>query len=323
MPLQYDPDYLKALEPLIPAISGRKPLTHDTITSSRRTREAGITALLSRLPNAPNVEQTYYNAIASDGHQVPILAFVKRGTSSTTAGPALLHFHGGGMIMGSAQQFARPLAYLVEETAVPIFSVDYRLAPEHTGKTLVNDCYASLLWLQQNAHEHNVDPARIAVYGESAGGGLAAGVALMARDRNLQPPLAKQILIYPMLDDRNMTPNEAVQPLAFWKTEDNVVGWTAVLGADKAGKPDAEVSPYVAPARAENLAGLPPTYLDVGGLDIFCNEVVAYAGRLLRENVETELHVYPGVPHAFEPIAPNISVTKRALANRQKAMQGF
>lgn len=224
--------------------------------------------------------------------------------------------------MGSVQMFAKPLARLVSETSVSIFSVDYRLAPENTGTIPVEDCFASLIWLQQNAQKHNIDPARIALFGESAGGGLAAGVTLMARDRNIQPPIAKQILIYPMLDDRNMTGNEAIEPLAFWKTQDNIVAWTALLG-DKAGKPDADVSPYTAPARAERLAGVPPAYIDVGSLDIFRDESIAYATRLLAEDVSTELHVYPGVPHAFEPIAPNISIAKRAYENRLMALLSF
>ncbi|KAM0812651.1 putative Alpha/Beta hydrolase protein [Seiridium cardinale] len=126
-----------------------------------------------------------------------------------------------------------------------------------------------------------------------------------------------------MLDDRNMTANEVLEPLAFWKTADNVAAWTAVLGEEKAGKPGADVSPYVAPARAKSVAGLPSAYIDVGGLDIFRDEDIMYATRLLAEDIETELHVYPGVPHAFELVAPDISVTKRAFENRLKAMQSF
>ena len=144
----------------------------------------------------------------------------------------------------------------------------------------------------------------------------------MARDQNLQPPLAKQILIFPMLDDRNMTEDEEMASFAFFKTQDNVTAWTAVLGP-QAGKPDADISPYVAPARVKVLAGLPPTYIDVGTLDIFRNEDMAVASRLLAENITTEFHLYPGLPHAFDLIAPNISLSKRAHQNRVAAILGF
>ncbi|KAK9775086.1 putative Alpha/beta hydrolase fold-3 domain-containing protein [Seiridium cardinale] len=323
MPLQYDPEYQKVFEPLMPILANRPKLAVNDIIPNRKARDAGVAAFLDKIPDSPDVEQTYHHTEAPDGHSVPILGFTKKDVPQRHPGPAILHFHGGGLIVGSANLFSKPLARLVSQTTIPIFSVDYRLAPEHTNTTLVDDCYAALVWLHQNAHTLNINPARIAVYGESAGGGLAVGVGLMARDRDLHPPLAKQILVYPMLDDRNMTANEVLEPLAFWKTADNVAAWTAVLGEEKAGKPGADVSPYVAPARAKSVAGLPSAYIDVGGLDIFRDEDIMYATRLLAEDIETELHVYPGVPHAFELVAPDISVTKRAFENRLKAMQSF
>ncbi|RSL99258.1 hypothetical protein CDV31_012267 [Fusarium ambrosium] len=318
MPLQFDPEYLQALEPLIPLMSNRPKLVLQDIPSSRKSREASISLLLSKLPVQEDVTCTVHHAVAPDGHRVPVYGFTKKGSQSEP-GPAVLFCHGGGMITGSAQLYSNPVARLVSETSIPFFSVDYRLAPEHNGLTLVQDCYSVLLWLNQHSTEHNIDPARIAVYGESAGGGLAAGVVLMARDKNLQPPLAKQVLIYPMLDDRNSAGNEAIEPFAAWKTEDNITAWTAVLG-DKAGDPNADVSPYSAPARAYSLEGLPPTYLDVGGLDIFRDETVAYAMRLMAENITTELHVYSGLPHGFELIGKDISATARAHENRIKTL---
>jgi acetyl esterase/lipase len=323
MSLRYDPEYFEVLKPLLPVLAKRPQLTLDSIVSSRKARDAGIEALLSRLPDCPDVETTYHSTHAPDGCTVSIIKLAKSNVPSGSPTSALLHFHGGGMIVGSAQMYVRPLSQMVQHTGIPIFTVDYRLAPEHTGTALVDDCYAALVWLQHNAQEHNVDASRVAVYGESAGGGLAAGLALMARDRKLQPPIAKQILVYPMLDDRNMTPNAILEPLAFWKTADNIVAWTAVLGKDKTGKPDAEVSSFVAPARAQTLAGLPPTYIDVGELDIFRDEDIAYATKLMAKNIPTELHVYSGVPHAFEALAPNISVAQRALENRLRAMQSL
>ncbi|VUC30730.1 unnamed protein product [Clonostachys rosea] len=318
MALQFDLEYAAAVEPLLPLLSKRKKLSPSEIPTARKTREAGIAAFFSKLGDCPDVKQEVHHVKAPDGYIISVLAFRKRDAPSGL-GPAVLHFHGGGMILGSAELHAKPLAHLVSNTSVPIYSVNYRLAPEYKDTIPVQDAYAALLWLTQ---QEGVDSSRITVYGESAGGALAAGVALMARDLGLQPPLAKQILVYPMLDDQNQVSNENMEPFAFWKTEDNITAWTALLG-DKAGDPNAEVSPYAAPARATNLAGLPSTYLDVGGLDIFRDETVSYATRLMAEDIQTELHVYPGVPHAFEMVAPNIVVTKRALENRELAILGI
>ncbi|OAP62872.1 hypothetical protein AYL99_02099 [Fonsecaea erecta] len=324
MPSPYDPEYFKAFEPMIPMLAAQpKHAVHDV--QGRRTGfESAITALKDLVPPSPDVEQKEYSITTPAGVTLSVFGFTKKGTSTEkTPGPALLHCHGGGMILGSVRMSASAVAWQTQQTGVSIFSVEYRLAPESQGTNLVEDCYAGLVWLSQNAASLNVDPTRIGVFGESAGGGLAAGVALMARDKGLSPPLAKQILIYPMLDDRNNVPNEHLEPFAFWKVEDNITGWTALLGADKAGIPDADVSHYCAPARAKSLAGLPPTYIDIGGLDIFRDEDIEYVRRLALENIEVEFHLYPGVPHAFEIFAPDATVTKRAFENRFKSMKGF
>ena len=324
MPLSYDPEFMTAFAPLIPILAAApKPALHD-VEARRQGMEAGFALLLANMPtHAPDVEQAEHSITTASGAKISIFSFVKKGASTTTAGPALLHCHGGGHILGSVVQQAGVLAYQVQQVGIPTFSVEYRLAPESNGTNLVEDCYAGLEWLIKNASTYNIDVARIGVTGESAGGGLATGVALMARDKKLSPPLAKQILIYPMLDDRNLTPFPNIEPFAFWKNDDNITAWTALLGADKAGKPDADVSHYCAPARAKSLAGLPPTYIDIGGLDIFRDEDIAFASRLAKEDIEVEFHIYPGVPHAFELLAPRTGVTQRAFANRFRAMQAF
>lgn len=322
MPLRYDPEFFKFFEPLLPLLEGRPKLTVQDIPASRASRDAAISVFLDRVPESPDIDHTVYQVEAADGYRISVYGFTKK-HASPEPGPGIVHFHGGGMTIGSAQIFAKSMAKLVAETSIPIFSVNYRLAPEAKGTTLVEDCYSALVWLHHNARSHNINPARIAVFGQSAGGGLAAGVALMARDRNLQPPLAKQILVYPMIDDRNMTADKEIEPFAFFKTEDNILSWTAVLGPEKAGKPGADVSPYTAPARARSLAGLPPAYIDVGELDIFRDENIAYATRLLAENVSTEFHLYPGLPHGFEMIAPSIAQSTRAYDNRLRAMLSF
>lgn len=199
-------------------------------------------------------------------------------------------------------------------------SRDYRLAPEAPHPTPVEDCYAALLWLTSNAKELGIDNSRIAVMGVSAGGGLAAGVTLIARDRGLQPPLAKQILVYPMLDDRNTEPVKDLEPFLTWSYDDNWTGWNALLG-DQFGSSD--VSPYAAPSRVEDYQGLPEAYIDVGTLDIFAVENERYAEGLKKAGGKVEWHLYPGVPHAFEFHGRQAKITKTAQSYRHAAMQSF
>ncbi|KAF5541309.1 lipase esterase [Fusarium mexicanum] len=318
MTLQYDPEFWSVLEPLVPTLSKREPLCLDNIKPAREAREAGMRLLFERLDPCPDVDRRSYDVETTDGYIISVLALTPA-VARADPGPCLLHFHGGGMILGSAELQVKPLAQLVSMTAVPVFSVNYRLAPEFKGTIPVEDGYSALLWLHSKAKEFDINPSRIGVIGESAGGGIAAGVALMARDKKLNPRLAKQILVYPMIDDCNMVANEAVESLAFWKITDNATAWSALLG-DEAGKREACISYYSAPARAPSLADLPPTYIDVGGLDIFLQESIKYATKLLAENVPTELHVYPGLPHGFEMLAPNITAAKKANENRYRAI---
>lgn len=268
----------------------------------------------------PGVDQTEYKVERQDGAQVSIFRFAKTSTSSSPPGPAVLHMHGGGMIMGSVVYQVDMISEYVAKTDVQIFSVEYRLAPEHSGTTPVEDCYASLLWLRDHADEFNVDRARIAVMGESAGGGLAASLAILARDRGLSPPIAKQILLAPMLDHRNTRPVEGMDSLTLWTSGDNATGWKALLG-ERAE--DDDVSPYISSARVKTVAGLPSTYIDVGGLDIFRDEVIEYARRTAAANIDTEIHVYSGLPHSFEFFGSSTPVTARAFENRYGALRSI
>ncbi len=199
------------------------------------------------------------------------------------------------MIAGSVQLCDRIVAAYVAESGVPMLSVDYRRAPEYPDPTPVEDSFAGLKWLVDSAPSFGVDPGRIAVMGDSAGGGLAAGTALLARERSV--PLAKQILIYPMLDDRTTIPDPALVPFAGWTYDNNFVGWHALLGA-AIGTDD--VAPTAAPARATELTGLAGAYVEVGELDIFRDECIDYARRLAASGTSAELHVHPGCPTAHE-----------------------
>jgi acetyl esterase/lipase len=215
--------------------------------------------------------------------------------------PALLWIHGGGYVFGSADQDDLQVKSIVSMVGCAAVSVDYRLAPETPYPGPVEDCYAALTWLYAHAEELGVDPTRIAIGGASAGGGLAAGLALLTRDRG-EVPLAFQLLVYPMLDDRTVTSAEP-HPYTgeyIWTPDANRFGWTALLGQEPGG-PD--VSPYAAAARADHLEGLPPTFICVGSLDLFLEEDLEYARRLMRAGVLTELHVYPGAFHGFNMVA--------------------
>jgi len=245
---------------------------------------------------------------------------VYRAKAATGTLPVIYHVHGGGYVGGSADMMEGAHRALVQELGCAIVSVDYRLAPETPHPGPVEDCYAGLAWTVGNAGELGIDVARLGVMGESAGGGLAAALALLARDRG-EYSLKFQQLIYPMLDDRTAV---AAEPHPYtgefiWNPQSNHFGWSSLLGHEP-GR--ADVSPYAAPARAASLAGLPPSYIATGALDLFLEEDLEYARRLIRDGVPTELHVYPGAIHAFD-FAPFSAVSMQAIADSKAALKRF
>ncbi|MEU4466884.1 alpha/beta hydrolase [Streptomyces sp. NPDC024017] len=223
--------------------------------------------------------------------------------------PVIYHVHGGGMIIGNNRVGVDvPLAWAQALDAV-VVSVEYRLAPEHPHPAPVEDVYAGLLWTADHAAELGADPERIVLAGASAGGGLCAALALLARDRKGPQPIG-QVLMCPMLDDRNDTPSShQMAGLGVWDRTANETGWTALLGSRRGG-PD--VSAYAAPARAEDLTGLPPAFLDVGSAETFRDEVVAYASRIWQAGGVAELHVWPGGFHGFDGFAPQAALSQAA-----------
>ncbi|WAS90578.1 alpha/beta hydrolase [Nannocystis punicea] len=252
----------------------------------------------------------------------PVRALVYR-PAEVEAGarlPAVLHLHGGGFVIWRPEINDARNRHIAADIGCVVVSVDYRLAPETAFPGPLEDCYTGLLWLHSHADALQVDPARIAVQGESAGGGLAAALALLARDRG-EVPLAFQLLVYPMLDDRTGSreadgPNEYAGQFV-WTPASNRFGWRAMLGHEP-GRGD--VSPYCAPARAVDLAGLPPTFMQVGALDLFVDEDIDYARRLLRAGVPTELHVYPGAFHGFD-ILPGTRIGAAFLREAHEALR--
>jgi acetyl esterase/lipase len=240
-----------------------------------------------------------------------IALLICRPSGVTTAVPALYHIHGGGMMIGDNRTGLPSMLNHAVELGMAVVSVEYRLAPETQHPGPVEDCYAGLAWTVDHAAELGIDPARVIVGGGSAGGGLAAAVALLARDRG-GPALIGQLLMCPMLDDRNSSPSSAqMAGLGVWDHAANEVGWTALLG-DARGGPD--VSPYAAPARAADLSGLPPAFIDVGSAETFRDEDVAYASRIWQAGGSAELHVWPGGFHGFTVAVPGAAISRAAAA---------
>jgi acetyl esterase/lipase len=280
-----------------------------------------VLAQMRQLPPTPvetllegrDVDRREVTVASPDGAQIPLSIFSPAGADRSTAAPCVYWIHGGGMIMGDRfSQIDIPLEWHDLFGAV-VISVDYRLAPEVTGTTLVEDCYHGLCWVAEQADELGIDPARIVVAGASAGGGLTAGVTLMARDHGT-PAIAAQVLICPMLDHRNTTTSSrqySGHP-GVWTREMNEFGWRAVL-ADLA---DEDVPSYVSPALADDLSGLPTTYIDAGTAEVFRDEDVDYATRIWAAGGQAELHVWAGGFHGFDALYPQARVSATARRTR-------
>ncbi len=232
--------------------------------------------------------------------------------------PAFLWIHGGGYIMGDIESNDVMCKYSTLAGECVTVSVEYRLAPENPFPAPVEDCYAALKWLAFHADEIGVDANRIAIGGGSAGGGLAAGLALVTRDR-AEVNVIAQFLIYPMIDDRNTQPASDILPdTLLWTRESNLIGWHSYLGCEPGGD---NVSCYAAASRAEDLSGLPPAFIAVGDLDLFAEEDVEYTRRLISAGVPTELHVYPGGCHAFDGMAPEADISRQCTDDFYRALK--
>ncbi|PRY13945.1 alpha/beta hydrolase [Kineococcus rhizosphaerae] len=300
----YDPGVAAALETIgkAPVFA---PLTLESIT---QMRQYAVPEDISAL----DLEQRDYTVPGYGGE--PLTLTVLRRRDHVGAGPGVFNVHGGGMVMGNRMTGISLVAPWVAAHDVVAVSVEYRLAPEHPDPVPVEDCYAALCWVGENADDLQIDPARILLAGASAGGGLAAGVALLARDRG-GPNLVGQFLLCPMLDDRDATVStHQFDGLGAWDRSSNLTGWTALLGERRASD---DVSIYAAPARALDLSGLPPTYLDVGSAEVFRDETVAYASKLWEGGVAAELHVWPGGTHGWEAFIPGSVMAHTATAARE------
>jgi acetyl esterase/lipase len=320
MTLAVDPQVLAELAPLLAAIGEIEPPPIGDVETRRVNGHRMFDYVAAQREPAEEVEVEHYSLPAADGTLLEAGWYHR--PAGKPPGSAALYLHGGGMIFSLehiGDMYDVAVREYVASSGVPMLVVDYRVAPEHPHPTPVEDCYAALRWLAENAPTLGFAPARLAVMGDSAGGGLAAGVGLMARDRG-GPAIAQQLLIYPMLDDRTSTPDPQLLPFLTWTYDDNITGWGALLG-DSAGTD--RVSQYAAPARADDVTGLPPTYIDTGDLDIFRDEDLTYARRLSDAGVPTELHLHPGCPHAFEALASRADVSRRAINDRLRRLRAL
>jgi acetyl esterase len=230
--------------------------------------------------------------------------------------PGLMDIHGGGFVVGSVEMEHAVAARLVQQLGIVVVAVEYRLAPEHPFPAGLEDCYATLQWMAGDATSLGIDVERLGVYGQSAGGGLAAALALLCRDRG-GPALCFQFLGIPELDDRLETPS-MVQfvDTPVWHRANAILSWRYYLGEGG----DGEVSPYAAPARANDLAGLPPAYISTMEFDPLRDEGILYALRLLQAGVTVELHQYPGTFHG-SALIPTAAVSKRGAAEMVEVLR--
>ncbi|MFT4210294.1 MAG: alpha/beta hydrolase [Microbacterium sp.] len=307
-PVPYDPALQPGLQAFLDLVE-IIPLRADTILANRAHFATVIPPLAAQVEGRRVV---WEDRTVPGGIEVTI---VRPATAATAPAPAVLSIHGGGMVLGTRFFGTPEIIDLAERHGVVGVAVEYRLAPEHPGPAQAEDCYAALVWMAAHADELGIDADRILVSGASAGGGLSAAVALMSRDRG-GPALVGQLLNCPMLDDRNETVSaRQYDGIGAWDRNNNDTAWDAICGADRFTD---RVSPYAAPARAADLSGLPPAYVEVGAAETFRDEAVAYASRIWATGGQAELHVWAGAYHGFSGFSPDAVVSQAANDARER-----
>lgn len=300
------------VDPELLALADSFPPPELSVQTLPATRDMFTQALGAQpLPDLPVICSEVQ--VLSDDAQHSIRCLMVRPTAALSGAPAILHFHGGGHVLGAPEMDQPQLMRWAAELGCLVLSVDYRLAPETPFPGPMDDAYGALRWLHDQAAELGVDPSRIAVAGTSAGGAMAACLCLMARDRG-EYPIAFQLLDAPRLDDaiqREGSDNPFTGEFV-WTRQASAFCWSAYIG-------DAEPGAYASAARAEDLCSLPPAFIAVGALDLFVDECLAYCGRLIRSGVATELIIYPGCFHGFQ-MAKDATVTRRAQDDSLKAL---
>jgi acetyl esterase/lipase len=273
------------------SMSPTEPPSRENIKERREFGASLMTA--ENVFQDPEISHSEETTKGADGHVVE-MTIVQQKKKESGLRPGIFYIHGGGMILGNRFMMLDGVFPWIKQLDAVLLTPEYRLAPEHQHPTLLNDCWTAFEWFLQNTQKLGIDPERIMIAGHSAGGGLAAGIALMARDRKSEPELHAQLLVYPMLDDRVETMStKQYMDSSLWSGKMNVAAWEMYLGS-KEQREKIEGLNYASPARASDLSGLPETYIEVGTGDTFRDEDIAYASRLLACGVRTELHVYAG-----------------------------
>jgi acetyl esterase/lipase len=287
----------------------------DFVMSAKNLAQVRKSSLTSSPAPCPPYEKRSIPG-AKGAPDVPVYV-INTGTSARKR-PAILHIHGGGFIAGSAVEAIAPMQQVALDHDCVIVTVEYRLAPETRFPGSLEDNYAALKWLYRSASSLGVDSSRIAVMGLSAGGGHVAMLTIAARDRG-EVPIAFQLLSYPMLDDRTGSSRHVPPYIGayLWVPASNRFGWSSLLGVPAGSR---TVPAGAVPARVENLAGLPPAFIGVGSIDLFVDEDVGYASRLIDSGVPTELCVVPGAYHGFDLFAPEAPVSKAFRATWNAAL---
>lgn len=310
-----DPELVAPLEGLLGAIGG--DLDMKNVAQTRAMMDGMAAGINAEAPPIDGID-TEDRHVPGPGGAPDVAVRVYRPVSASQPLPALLWMHAGGWMIGGIAMDDLMCRQLAKDVQTVIVSIAYRLAPENPYPAAIDDCYAVLEWLATHSAELHVDRSRIAVGGASAGAGLAAGLALLARDRG-EIDLCFQALIYPGLDDRKAAEAAEQTPdTLFWTRGNNLLAWRAYLG-DRFGT--ADVPAYAAPARATDLTGLPPAYIAVGSLDLFVADDVDYARRLIEAGVATELHVYAGAYHGFDVFAPMTRLGQRFAADQRAVLK--
>lgn len=295
--LRFDPEFEIAAKGFLAA----KEPKFTTSYEIREMNNVFLPAIMEGSPPSDGIEQKTFSVDSYDGEAVRVTRFASQAAlSSATPLPTIIFLHGGALASGSVEMYAPQIVYLAYKAYFPVFGVDWRLAPEYPVPAGMEDSYAALSWVSKNAGQLNADASKLMAMGDSAGGLISASTVLLARDRQLSPPLAKQILIYPTLDDRIDQAEDPRRDLMLWRDSDSEIAWKTHLDNDKAGTDDAVVPRNPVPQRVANLEGLPSTYIDIGALDFFVGENLKYAQQLIKSGVEVEMHVLPGLLHGWE-----------------------
>lgn len=311
MPVSHLVDH--ELAPMIQMLPGND-LTDMTVA---REKYAELIVLMnSMVPPDPGVVK--HDVVApARGEHPPVKLRIFRPLGVEDVLPCVYWTQGGGYVLTSPAMDDQWCEGIVAKHGCAVVSVDWRRAPEHPFPAASEDCYTGLSWIVAEGARIGIDTSRIVIGGHSSGGGSTASLALLVRDRG-EFAVAHQMLIYPMLDDRNETPSShAVTDANLWNRETNLLAWKHYL----AGMPGKDnVSPYAAPARMQDLSGSIPASILTGTLDLFVDENILYAQRLMQAGIPTELHVYPGAPHAFDRIAPQAAVSRCFYADRDSIL---